>query len=130
MTSAGSGSLAGRVVCLMAALGVGTATLAAGESQSATATAPRVTLRWQAVQEADVYGYVAYRADRREGPFLRVNREIVRARGAVDAPASYELVDAGVEPGRTYFYYLDVVTASGRKQRFSGVIRKLVEPPE
>jgi len=88
---------------------------------------PQVVLRWTASQEDGVYGYLVYRADRRAGPFRRVNREIIHVqRGQPEAAGAYRFVDTAVEPGRTYFYYLDVVSMGGLKQRLSGVISKEV----
>ena len=87
---------------------------------------PGVTLSWQARQEEGVYGYLVYRSDRREGPFIRINRDIIHARGVEVEIAGYRFVDTDVGVGRTYYYYLDTISTSGRKQRFSGVVSKQV----
>jgi len=91
------------------------------------ATSAKVVLEWSARNEEGVYGYLVYRSLRREGPFRRINPEIIHARHA-PAPdtSTYRFVDAGVEPGRTYYYYLDTVSESGIKQRLSGVIAREV----
>jgi len=90
---------------------------------------PSATLKWQAKQESQVYGYLIYRAEKREGPFLRINQAIVHARAADDESVqSYVYVDRDVEPGKTYYYYLDTVGNDGKKARFSGVISKTVSP--
>ena len=96
---------------------------------AAEASSPHVLLEWSAAREDGVYGYLIYRAERREGPFRRLNLDIVHARP--DGPggvSSYRYVDADVEPGRTYYYYLDTLTMSGLKQRLSGVISRQVAP--
>ena len=36
--------------------------------------------------------------------------------------ADYSWVDDAVESGKTYYYYLDAVSLTGIKQRFSGII--------
>lgn len=87
---------------------------------------PRVILRWQATHEEGAYGYNIYRAFRRQGPFRRINAEILHVGEAGAVIASYEHFDFDVEPGKTYFYYLDLVSTTGHKQRFSGVIKKTV----
>jgi hypothetical protein len=88
---------------------------------------PEVVLRWTASQEDGVYGYLVYRADRREGPFRRVNQEIIHVeRDQSEGAGAYRFVDTAVEAGRTYFYYLDAVSMGGLKQRLSGVISKEV----
>lgn len=81
---------------------------------------PAATLRWTVRREADVYGYIVYRSEQASGPFVRVSPEIVQARpGAEDERRAYSFVDRDVEPGRTYYYYLDTVDVGGHKHRFS-----------
>jgi len=103
------------------------------DSTAAEATSPpSVTLKWSALNEGAVYGYLVYRAEQRQGPFLRTNPEIIH----IDEPAgadtanSYRFVDTDVEPGVTYYYYLDTISLEGRKTRFSGVIKKTVADPQ
>jgi hypothetical protein len=88
---------------------------------------PEVVLQWSARNEEGVYGYLVYRSLRREGPYRRINPEIIHARHEESpATSSYRFADTEVEPGRTYYYYLDTVSESGIKQRLSGVITKEV----
>jgi len=100
------------------------------EQQAAVETSgPHVLLAWSVANEERVYGYLIYRSQRRQGPFLRINQDIVHARPGGGQPAStYEFVDAEVEPGATYYYYIDTVAVDGVKRRFSGVISKTVAP--
>jgi hypothetical protein len=91
-----------------------------------SAGARQAVLRWVAREETDVYGYLVYRSARREGPFTRINSAIVPAVTGDGQAHAYELVDREVEPGTTYFYYLDLVTRGGAKKRFSGVVEKRV----
>lgn len=104
--------------------------VAATETAPTTAAEPSatdsITLKWEARNENAVYGYLIYRADRRQGPFLRINTEILHVEEPAmdDASSSYEYIDATVTPGSTYFYYLDTISKGGFKTRFSGVIKK------
>jgi len=87
-----------------------------------------VSIRWKATKEDPVYGYLIYRAERREGPFLRLSREVVKVTDR-SAPANeYRYVDTTAEPGKTYYYYLDSVSLSGIKRRFSGVLARTIAP--
>lgn len=88
------------------------------------AGAASTTLSWKVAEEAKVYGYIVYRSDHRDGPFQRLNRQIVRVKDAErdDAGQSrYRYVDAQVESGKTYYYFIDAISVQGRKQRLSGV---------
>ena len=102
---------------------------AAAVGASAPEEAPSATLNWQARQEGQIYGYLIYRSEKREGPFRRINRTIVPANAAdADTVESYRFVDRDVEPGKTYYYYLDTLGGDGKKKRFSGVMSKTVAP--
>ena len=87
----------------------------------------RARLVWNATQEDQTYGYLVYRAERREGPFLRANAQVVPV-GTGPAPGAYAYEDATVEPGRSYFYYLESVSKGGTKTRLSGVVTKIIPP--
>ena len=83
-------------------------------------------LTWQAVSEESTYGYLVYRADRREGPFRRVSSAIIRVPVEGAKLPVYTFVDTAVAPGKTYFYYLESVTRAGKKTRLSGVVAKTI----
>jgi hypothetical protein len=85
----------------------------------------RARLVWTATQEDQTYGYLIYRADRREGPFQRANAKVVQV-GSGPARGSYAYEDDTVEPGRSYFYYLESVDRGGQKRRISGVVEKII----
>lgn len=92
----------------------------------AAAADQHVTLRWRAARETGVYGYLAYRAEQREGPYLRLGPTTIRVPDDGAAEHAYEYIDSDVLPGRTYFYYLDSVSTAGVKQTFSGVLTRAV----
>ena len=87
------------------------------------------TLKWDANQEEQAYGFLIYRADRPEGPFRRVNQAIVPVSDA-PPPHRYTYEDRGVEPGRSYYYYLESVSKGGLKARLSGVVTKVIPPAQ
>jgi hypothetical protein len=86
-------------------------------------------LRWSARAEGRVYGYLAYRATERSGPFVRVSPEIIHVPQDGEDEHAYEFRDEGTEACRTYYYYLDQVMRNGRKIRFSGVVAKTTDCP-
>jgi len=90
-------------------------------TEAAAVERPQVRLAWSVRQEDDVYGYLVYRSQRAEGPFVRVNAEVVHAAPAPDGVGRYQFVDLDVRPGASYYYYLDTLTPAGLKKRFSGV---------
>ena len=74
-----------------------------------------------------VHGYLIYRSLDRSGPFRRINDAIVRVPMDGVNPHKYSYSDEQVEPGVTYYYYLDVVSEAGIKQRFSGIIARTTD---
>ena len=98
----------------------------AGRGIAPAPSAAENVLRWQAQNEKGVYGYLVFRAEQPEGPFLRISRQIVHVPPDAPGIGSYQFIDRDVEPGRTYYYTLDLVRSTGHKTRFSGVISKTV----
>ncbi len=90
---------------------------------------PMAKLHWSAIDGQQCYGYMIYRATDRQGPFLRINRELVPTPADGAREHQYEYLDRDVVPGATYYYYLDFVDKSGIKHRFSGVLSKTVAAP-
>jgi hypothetical protein len=88
----------------------------------------RARLTWEAHQEKDAYGYLVYRSATREGPFRRINPEILRVSTGPE-PHVYTYVDEQVEPGHTYYYYLETMGRGGTKARLSGVMAKVIPKP-
>lgn len=86
-----------------------------------------VKLHWTAKNETKVFGYMVYRSQDRAGPFVRVtDAPIAKRANAADQDNRYEFVDAGVEVGKTYYYYIDSLADSGMQQRFSPVFSKTI----
>lgn len=88
---------------------------------------PKVTLRWKAADANGNYGYLVYRSASRLGPYVRINAEIVMTPKDGAKEHEYVFEDLKVEPGATYYYYLDTIDTAGVKKRFSGVLPKTVE---
>lgn len=98
---------------------------------STMAAAASNTLSWTVKDEKEVFGYIVYRADRREGPYLRASEKIirnpkVRMSPPSTSPATYLFEDKAVQDGRTYYYFIDVISTGGKKQRLSGVVARTV----
>jgi hypothetical protein len=61
-----------------------------------------VTLVWETMAEIDNAGFNVYRATSPDGPFTRVNADMIAAQGSPVAGARYSFTDA---PGAGTFYY-------------------------
>lgn len=76
-------------------------------------------LRWSVANQGTIYGYLIYRADSESGPFLRVNKDIVKVVDD-DSAGSYQWRDTSAESGKTYWYSVGTVTTKGEKQSLTG----------
>ncbi|HET8942400.1 MAG TPA: hypothetical protein VFN13_10485 [Rudaea sp.] len=79
-------------------------------------------LRWQVSNESNIYGYLVYRAEAENGPFLRVNDDIVRTDGTKGdgVTSNYTWRDRSAAVGQTYWYYVGMIMLNGSKQQLSG----------
>jgi hypothetical protein len=79
-------------------------------------------LKWQVSNENNIYGYLVYRGDAENGPFLRVNKDIVHVdAGKGDGITStYAWRDDSATSGKTYWYYIGMLYRDGTKQQLSG----------
>jgi hypothetical protein len=90
-----------------------------------------VRLRWKAANDESVYGYMIYRADDRAGPYRRITAKPLPKQGDATAAIStgdQVFVDEDVEPGKTYYYYIDTMAKNGTQERLSPVLSKTVTP--
>ena len=71
-------------------------------SFSFQAVADGVALVWETLAEIDNAGFNVYRATSPDGPFTRLNADMIVAQGSPVAGARYSFTDA---PGAGIFYY-------------------------
>ncbi|MGB8717222.1 MAG: hypothetical protein WCD66_12820, partial [Rhodanobacteraceae bacterium] len=76
-------------------------------------------LRWSVANEKPLYGYLIYRADRKDGPWRRVNDEIIPVLGHDDAESSYAWRDTSATAGQTYWYFIKTLANDGTKKRLT-----------
>jgi hypothetical protein len=107
-----------RLACLLLS---GSLLLGGAAVASAQAPAPVNTLSWTARDLDRAYGFVVYRAPAAEGPFLRLNKDIIRAS---PNQGEYRYVDRDVVAGTTYYYQIDAVSQTGVKKRLSPPLPK------
>lgn len=99
--------------------------------------APRLTLRWTTASEVDNAGFYVFRSEQKDGDFKQLNEKMLPGAGNAEVPSKYVYVDLDVQDGKTYYYYIESVSLSGKHEKFSPVIDRtccakpgLTEPPE
>jgi hypothetical protein len=84
----------------------------------------KITLKWTTASEVDNYDYFVHRGDSEDGPFTQMNKKAIPGAGNSDTPSHYVWEDRDVEPGRTYYYWLESISVQGVKEKFSPVLSR------
>lgn len=78
---------------------------------------------WTTASESDIFGFDVYRSDTRGGSFVRITAQPVAGGGTTDVPRDYRFVDDDIDAGQVYFYYVESISLSGERKRFTPVMR-------
>ena len=85
------------------------------------------TLRWSTASEVDNFGFDVYRAENEEGPFERITKQPLSGAGTTDIPSRYEYVDDMIKPNTVYYYYVESISMSGERQKFTPTFKAPVK---
>ncbi len=77
----------------------------------------KIQIQWTTATEFDTAGFNLYRANSPDGPFVKINQEIIRASDDPLKGGSYIFDDANVVPGTVYWYQLEDIELSGNTTR-------------
>ncbi len=89
------------------------------------------TIKWSTASELDNFGYDIYRSESDDGPFERINAEVVEGAGSTDEVTRYRYVDDTIDPRRTYYYYIESISMAGARERFTPIAKSPPKiPPE
>lgn len=76
-------------------------------------------LKWQVANEQQVYGYLINRSDSEKGPFVRVNRDVIKAVSS-GSGWTYQWRDDAATGGKNYWYYISIINKLGQVEQLSG----------
>jgi len=88
-------------------------------SFAAIPTDPWVMLKWRTESEVDNLGWNIYRGEKKDGKFVKINKELIPGAGNSAMPNSYKFVDKTAIKGRQYYYYLEDVDIAGTRNKSS-----------
>jgi hypothetical protein len=95
-------------------------------SFSASPASGDIRLDWQTVSEADNLGFNIYRATAADGPRTRLNADLIPSQVSGDPlNNTYQFVDTAVQPGITYYYWLEDMDMYGISQ-YQGPVSAVV----
>lgn len=102
------------IVILVSALIMGI--LAWQESQTAV-----ILVEWNTASELNTAGFNLFRSESAEGPFEKINPQLVPASPDPLAGGKYIYRDEAVEPGKTYYYELEDIENTGGSTRYGPI---------
>jgi hypothetical protein len=88
-------------------------TLVSLSSFTVSPGAKEVTLKWATTSEVDNAGFNVYRAELKNGEYLKINPALIPAQGSPTQGASYEYIDKNAKNGRACFYKLEDIDIHG-----------------
>lgn len=81
------------------------------------------TVRWSTASEQDNFGYDVFRGDSEKGEFAKLTKDPILGAGTSDEQHKYEYRDDGIDPCRAYWYYVENVSTSGTRAKFTPTFR-------
>lgn len=93
--------------------------------QSGLEPAERIanTPRWSTASELENFGFDVYRAQSEDGPFERLTVDPIPGAGTSDEPHQYSFRDDSIDPCLDYWYYVESVSTSGTREKFTPTFR-------
>jgi hypothetical protein len=83
----------------------------------------RNVIKWATASELNNFGFDVYRGESEDGPFQRINSDVIEGAGTSDTPHYYRHVDDSIDPRKTYYYYVESISMSGERRRFTPIDR-------
>ncbi|HEY65208.1 MAG TPA: hypothetical protein G4O02_11620, partial [Caldilineae bacterium] len=81
-----------------------------------------IVVEWSTETEVNTVGFNLYRAESPDGPFEKINKELIPASPDPLAGGHYVYTDTNVIAGRTYYYQLEDVESTGATTRHGPIV--------
>jgi len=84
--------------------------------------ASRVVVEWTTASEINTSGFNLYRSEQADGPYIKINTQLIPASTDPLVGGKYRYEDTGVTSGRTYYYQLEDVELDGASTRHGPIV--------
>lgn len=81
------------------------------------------TARWTTASEQDNFGFDVYRSDSEKGAFTKLTKDPIVGAGTSDETHKYEYRDDSIDPCKEYWYYVEGISTSGAREKFTPTFR-------
>ncbi len=116
-----------RLIVFMVGVWLGSACLVQAQPAPPASDLLQNVIRWSTASEVDNFGFDVYRAEQEEGPFTRITQQPVPGAGTSDEPARYEYTDTTIKPGIQYYYYVESISMSGVREKFTPTFKARIK---
>ncbi|MBI5376574.1 MAG: thrombospondin type 3 repeat-containing protein [Candidatus Schekmanbacteria bacterium] len=72
----------------------------------------KILITWQTATEVDNLGFNILRSESESGPYEKINKKLIKAKGSSTKGASYNFKDTKIEQGKTYWYILEDIDSN------------------
>ena len=94
----------------------------AGCGEFPLASPTQITIEWTTATEINTAGFNLYRGESAQGPFTKVNVQIIPASTDPVAGGRYHFEDTTVLPGQTYYYQLEDLEFGGTSTKHPPIV--------
>jgi hypothetical protein len=77
------------------------------------------TVKWKTASEQDSFGFEVFRGDSEKGEFAKLTKQPMLGAGTSDETHAYEFRDDTIDPCRSYWYYVESISTSGAREKFT-----------
>jgi len=86
-------------------------------------------IKWVTASELNNFGFDVFRGESEEGPFIKVNENTIPGAGSSDTPNQYEFTDVTIEAEKVYWYYVESISMSGEREKFTPTFQSKAKSP-
>ena len=87
-------------------------------------------IKWATASELNNFGFDVFRSDSETGQFEKINANTIPGAGSSDTPSRYQYTDATIEAGKSYWYYVESISMSGQREKFTPTFQSKPKYPE
>lgn len=88
----------------------------------------RVAINWTTATEVNTAGFNLYRSENRDGPYVRINPQLIPASPSALTGSVYQYQDNTASSGKAYFYQLEDVELNGTSARHGPIALNVPAP--
>ena len=78
---------------------------------------PELTITWETESELDIIGFNLLRSESEDGPFEKINPDLIPPANDPNVGGEHTYVDSDVVNGVTYFYILETIDRQGNSSK-------------